>query len=257
MLRNLLVAGAVLSAGFLVGCGGGPKSGTDVGNGREIRLQIRAYEEATQRSTTLQDGARVDELWMVVGRIRMTPGADCDSDDDKVDIEGPVVVDLLGETAPSMPLLIGSESGSFCQLRVAFEKATAEELPAGAPAGLAEQSVVMRGVRADGTPFEVISDVNDEYSLEAKDGTFELPVGGNPLFLAYELGAWMTALDLDNLTGDPILVSKDENSGNLSDFEDAVKGSAKLLRDGDEDGELDADELDEDNELAESEEEGS
>jgi len=254
MLRTLLLACLPVGASLLLGCGG-PKSGTDVGNGRQISLQIRAYEELAQRSTTLQDGARIDELWMVVGRIRLRPGADCDSDDSEVDIRGPVVVDLLGGTTPAMPLLIDSESGSFCELRIAFEKAETGELPAGAPAGLADQSILMRGVRADGTAFEVVSDVNDEYKLGPKTESFQLPVGGNPLLLAYELGAWMEALDLDNLMGDPVLVTKDENSGNVSDFEDAVKKSVKLVRDGDDDGVLDAEELDEENELAESEEE--
>jgi hypothetical protein len=221
-------------------------AGTDVGNGRAtLELQVRAYEGAlVARSQNLSDGARIDELWMVMGRLRLRAGTDteCEDSDDAVDIEGPVVIDLLGESSPQSPLRIEGAAGTYCRLRLAFSPVPPDEVPAGAPADLADMSIVMRGVRADGTAFEVLSDVADEYRLDSKEGGFELPEGVTPMLLAYELGEWMTALDLDALSGDPIRVDKTDNPEALEAFEAAVKRSARLFRDGDEDGEVDADE---------------
>jgi hypothetical protein len=69
--------------------------------------------------------------------------------------------------------------------------------------------------------------------------------------LAYDIGPWMTALDLDTLPGGATIEIDDEqNQDRLSAFEAAVEDSARLLTDGNSNGELEPDEHEPGEELA-------
>lgn len=235
LLRALLAAGAALLA---LRCG--PKAGTDVGNGASVSLDLRAYQappSAKPQSLTLADGVRIDELWMVVDQIRLRPGSSCSGNDSDVDVEGPLVADLLEGGVLGGPAAFPVQAGPFCELRVGFHKLEGAP-PVGAPADLQGRSLLIRGARADGVPFLVQSELGDRFELKAKGGAFSLPEGRSPLFLAYELDAWMSALDLASIPGASVVVSKDENKDRLDAFELAVKQSARLFRDQDDDGAL-------------------
>lgn len=235
LLRALLAAGAALLA---LRCG--PKAGTDVGNGASVSLDLRAYQappSAKPQSLTLADGVRIDELWMVVDQIRLRPGSSCSGNDSDVDVEGPLVADLLEGGVLGGPAAFPVQAGPFCELRVGFHKLEGAP-PVGAPADLQGRSLLIRGARADGVPFLVQSELGDRFELKAKGGAFSLPEGRSPLFLAYELDAWMSALDLASIPGASVVVSKDENKDRLDAFELAVKQSARLFRDQNDDGAL-------------------
>lgn len=221
----------------------GAKGGTDVGNGATVELDLSGYEAPPQgaaQALTLSSGTRVDAVWMAVDRIRLRPGTDCSTADTDLDVEGPLVADLVGGGLLGGPVAFQVEAGPFCRLRVGFHDIDPASVPAGAPAAMGGLSILVQGARGDGTPFTVASEVNDEFELLARNGSFSLPAGASPLFLAYDLGPWMAALDLDSLAGSPIVVDKSQNADRLAAFEDAVKASARLFRDQNRDGTLSA-----------------
>lgn len=224
----------------------GPEAGTAVGNGRSVSFELQGYEPTSltdTQSITLPSGTRIDTLFMVVERLRLRPGTECEdgddeSDDDESDVDGPLVADLLeGGVLGGAPSFT-TEQGAFCRFRLTFHKLDISEAPAGTPPELSDLSIRMTGARSDDTSFTVESDFGDTFELDAKDGSFSLPPGDHPLLLGYELSSWITALDLDGLSADPIVISDDENKDRLDNFEDAVKASARLFRDDNGDGKL-------------------
>lgn len=217
-----------------------PQGGTDVGNGATVELDLSAYEQPPgpgSQSVDLSSGARVDAIWMAVDRVRLRPGAECLEDDTEVDLEGPLVADLAGAGLVGGPASFAVQAGPFCRLRVGFHKLEAA-VPAGAPAELAGLSILVLGTRSDGVAFQVRSEINEETELDATNGSFELPAGTSPLFLAHDVGPWIGALALDSLAGSPVVVDKESNADRLAAFEEAVKLSARLFRDQDADGDL-------------------
>ena len=249
--RGILAVTGVLAAAALVACG--PQGGTDVGNGRSVKLQLQGYEappRAGTQSITTASGVTIEGAWVAVDRIRFVPAANCDEPQTEIDVEGPFVADLAGPGVLGGPIDFAVASDTFCELRVGFHTLEAGTEPVGAPPALSGASIWVMGKRADGEAFTVTSRLSERLELEAKDaGGFSLAAGDNPLFVAYELASWVDALGLDTLAT-PIVVDDDQNADRLQPFEDAVKTSIRLLRDDDEDGVLDQTEAETGDELA-------
>lgn len=243
-----------LSALVVAACGTlGPQSGTDVGNGATVALNLQGWVDPNRpqkQSLTLSDGARVDELYLVVVDARLQPGASCASSDQEVDVKGPLVADLLGGGIVSGRVTFPVTPGPFCRFHLAFAKLEKDQVPPGTPPALVGSSILMRGARADGVPFEVLADFGDEIELEAKNGSFVLPKGTSALILGFEIGSWMDALDLGTLAGNPIVVSPDVNKDRLDALHEVVKTSERLFKDQDDDGKLSAAEEASDNQLS-------
>lgn len=96
------------------------------------------------------------------------------------------------------------------------------------------------------------AELSERLELRSAGDPFTLEEGDAALVLAFDLGAWVEALDLASLTAGTdgsIMVAKDTGDDAiekaLERFEEAVKESARLVRDGDGDAELDDDEEDE------------
>lgn len=231
----------------------GPSVGTDVGNGRSVvELQSVGFEAklVTTRSLTLGSGTRIDRALVAIERVRLSPGTNCEEGPtSEIDAEGPFVSDLVGVGFLATPPRFEVDAGSYCALELAFHKLDAVGTT-GAPAELVGLSMLVRGVRADGVAFEIRSERGEEFELGAKSGAFALGEGVQPLILAYELSSWIDAVELDTLTGDPIVVSPSENADRLDAFEKAVEESARLFEDRDRDGELGDDEASDDDALA-------
>lgn len=235
---NRELGAALALAVATLGC-----SGTDVGNGR-TRLNLLGYEQPT-RALTLASGVRIDSLHAVVRRVRLQPGTLCDNDDGEIDIERVLVSDLVGQGLlnPREQREWTLNSDTFCELRLDFHRLEAgEPVPAGTPPELVDRTIRMQGVRQDGVPFVVESEISEELELEARNGSFELPKLDSSIILAFELSSWVAALELDALGAGPILVNKDSNAEQLQQFEDAVKLSMRLFRDDNGDDDLSADE---------------
>jgi len=249
------IAFTALVALLLTACG--PEAGTAVGNGRTISFELQGYEDTSSTATqsiTLSSGTRLDTVYMVVERLRLVPGTDCgaeeDDNDDESDIDGPFVANLLeGGVLDGAPGFT-TESESFCRFRLKFKELDIAEAPAETPAELADQSIRITGTRSDGIAFTVESAVSDTFKLDATGGSFKLQPGEHPFIVGYELSAWVSALALDTLNSDPIVINSRQNSDRLDVFEDAVKASARLFRDQNGDGELSATEHDSGSALA-------
>lgn len=230
-----------------------PTTGTDVGNGIIISLNMTGYEAppaAGTKGLQLSTGVVVDDLWVATSRFRFRQGADCSVDETKVDVPGPLVADLAGQGFIGGARDINRSSGPYCRLRLEFEALKAKDLPSGAPVELTDASVLMRGKRADGTPFVVRSKINGEYRLDAKGQPFDLPEGQNSLVIGFEIGALTSSLGLDSLSGNPILVDDNNNKTALQQFEIALKSSSGLFRDGNDDGALEPNERADGQEIA-------
>ena len=246
--------GAALVTALVACTACGPQGGTDVGNGATVTLQLEAYEDTAltqSQSITTAAGERIDAIWVAVDRLRFVPATNCDEAETEIDIEGPLVADLVGSGVLGGPPMFAVVGESFCELRLGFRELEAEVAPPGSPPDLVGSSIRVVGERADGAAFEVSSKLNERIELEASDdGAFSLTVGDNPLFIAFEVGSWMNALALDGLGPGPLVIDESQNSDRLDAFENAVTESIRLLRDGDEDGELDPDEIEAGDELA-------
>ena len=223
----------------------GPQGGTDVGNGA-TEFDVEGYEQSetpqsTQQSLSLGSGVELAHVYMALERVRLQPGSDCENenDDEQVDDLGPFVADLVDGGVIGGRRVFDVTPGPFCELRIDYHKISPNEAPAGTPPELGDNSVVVLGTRADGVPFKVESDMTETLRIRATDGSFNLSDSTNRLLMAYELSAWIDALDLGALTptGGEIVI--DDTSGNvLSAFEDAVESSARLFRDENGDGQL-------------------
>jgi hypothetical protein len=250
--RGGVALGLATAIALLGGCG--PQGGTDVGNGRTVKLQLQAYEDpafTSAQSITTASGVRIDAAWIAVDRLRFVPATDCEEATTEIDVEGPFVADLVGIGVLGGGPRFDVVSDTFCELRVGFHKLEPGTEPMGSPPALSDHSIVVEGVRTDGADFTVISDLNERIELESADEAgFTLPPGESPLFLAYEIASWVDALGLDALGAGPIIVDESTNADRLEPFEDAVKESARLFRDADEDGALEADEVAAGSELA-------
>jgi len=235
-----------------VGCG--PQGGTDVGNGRTVKLQLNAYEDPAlteAQSITTSGGVRIDAAWVAVDRVRFVPSSNCEEAETEIDIEGPLVADLVGVGVLGGPPQFPVTSDAFCSLRLGFHELESGMEPMGSPPELVGRSIRVEGERADGATFVVTSKLSDRVELEARDGVpFTLPAGDNALFVAFEIGSWVNALALDGLGPGPLVIDDTQNTDRLSAFEDAVEASIRLLRDDDEDGQLDPEEVGDGEELA-------
>lgn len=216
-------------------------TGTDVGNGVVISLNMTAYEAAPAagaKSIQLSTGVTVDELWVVTSKLRFRQGTDCSADEAAIDDPGPRVADLAGPGFVGGAIDVKRETGPYCRLRLEFDPIKADSLPAGAPAELADASVLMRGHRSDGTPFLVRSKMSGEFRLDPKGASFDIVEGQSALVIGFEIGKVTSALGLDSLGGNPIQIDDQNNQDALKAFEDALKASGGLFRDGNDDGTL-------------------
>ena len=219
-------------------------------------LLVGAYGDDGQlagQSLTLTDGTRIDRLLLAIDEARLRPGLDCEEEDLEIDINQPLVADLVAGGFFEGPRVFPVMPGAFCEARIRFHAVDVANAAASTPAEMDGFSLLMDGTRADGTPFLVRTDVSEHADLEPIGGavSFDLPGMDNPLFIAFDVESWFSVLDLDGLTGATIEVSETQNADRLDPFEDAVKDSAKLFRDENGDGQLSASELAPGKELAE------
>jgi hypothetical protein len=251
-MRALTSTSFLLAAGIVLGgC-----SGIDVGNGR-TKLVLSAYEDTTlaqpQTIDPLADGTVIAELLMGIEDVRLREGNDCQSEDTETpDRPDSLVADVANEIflgGEAKQVFLDKPQGDYCGVRFDIDRIQPADNPE-APAAMAGLSIRIAGTIPDGRTFVVASDLGERIEVSAPFGApFHVPEGGDRLFVAFQIGAWMTALDLPSLMGDPILVDEDNNQDNLAAFEDAVEDSADLFRDQDGDDHLDGNEHDDNDKL--------
>ncbi len=251
--RRLGVVAVAVGALACFGCTS-PQGGTDVGNGRTIKLDLQAYKAGpavTTKSMELSGGVIINLAYMALDRVRLVPGASCEDehDDSKFDIEGSLVADLLDGMVTG-DATFGTEFTEFCELKLGMHPVDLEDSPADTPPAMDGLSLWVEGLRGDDVTFTVKSDLDERFELKAKNGSFSLPANMTRLIVGFRMDDWIGALDLDSLGDQHIVVDEQTNQDALKDFEDAVKESARLFRDQNDNDYLDDDEHDEDDVLA-------
>lgn len=236
----------MVSVLVLASCG--PRGGTDVGNGATVTFDLRGFEEkpkdpedAQQNSLVLTSGTRVDELWVVVDRFKLSAKGKCAKDDvpenDEFDAKGPFVAEILSTgVLGSLPMASVPE-GEYCRFEMRLHELSEAEAPASAPSDLVGFAVLMRGQRADGTPFTVRTKQPVQFRLDATESTFSVS-DGRPFLLGFELSRLVQSLDLATVEGDEILVDPMNDPERLKDFDEALRHAPRLFEDLDGDGDL-------------------
>ncbi len=223
-------------------------TGTDVGNPQtgtaNVELNFTGYDTTQQRNAlTLSNGYEIESAWVGLQGFGAKQASNCDANTE-VDSDETVVLDLIGHTSDYAAPRFQKTAGDFCRFDLTFHKLGASELPAAAPADLADHSVVVRGRRDDGVEFVVHSDLADSVPLHSPSTTFHLDAGDDYLLVGFALDEWFDAGQIAAITGeDPIVIDADHHPDLLTNFETAIKTSATLFKDLDGDGNLDANEF--------------
>lgn len=224
-------------------------TGTDVGN-PVVDMDFALYDSSESTSTAkarfsvAAAGLVVDTAWVTVERIRLRPADDCDGGAQDEFI-GPFVVDMLAPGAPPALSDLEVSSTSFC--RVEFRWDASDVADAAAPAELVNASILLEGRRGDGTRFVLRSERGDEMRLDARNGSFTIDDLTNALFVTFDVQDLFDGVDIDSAdVGDDntIRIEDGNNEDLLRVFDDNLADVAKLFDDKDGDGELDPEERD-------------
>ncbi len=231
-LRWALALVALATCGLVVGC-----TGTDVGNPmRETRtLELAGFLEADpEAEPTAVPGATLDEFWLIIDEVRLYELARCD-DDAQVDISAPWVVELVsGAELPAAPTFTRPNT-DYCKMKVKFGAMPANALPAGAPAELADVSVLVRGTRADGVAFTISGRIDEQLVVRADQTSFALT--GGALFLTSALDGLFGGLDLTALGDEaPLEIDRASHPSFFNQFKLSLRQSFRLFEDKDRDG---------------------
>lgn len=245
---------ALLLCALTASCG--PRTGTDVGNGATVSVNLRGYDKtktSAPLSITLADGAIIEEFWVVASRLGVRPSVDngCkNSATDEEKVEGPLVANLAADGFLGDAPVFDTAPGGYCRFRLDIGD-TKSVLPGGAPDSLKGASIYVRGIRADGVPFEITSRLKTDVRLDASKGQpFSLPEGESGLFVAFPLDEILIESGIALAAGSPVVVDDKSEPQVLKDFEQSFRRAAGLFRDENADGELDLDEAVEDKKLA-------
>ncbi len=240
MKRLALLVSAVVVA---TGCIG---AGTETGNPpryADVELALAAPDVAPARNGLTADpltGARITEAWISVERVKFVEAERCDTAGETENhFERPIVADLAA--APVARVIEGLPVTAYCQVLVRLGRADAAD---GVPAELVGHSVLLRGTRADGTPFQLRSRRQPDADVRNDAAPFPLEEGLNALLLALDAKAWLAAVDLDAavVEGGAITIEDDRNEDLLDAFEGSMARQLSLHEDADGDHDLDDDE---------------
>lgn len=218
-------------------------AGTEVGNPyqpTEVQASIEFAPHVPQGvngALTLDSGVIINEVWMVFDRFSLN--SDCTIENETE--ASPVVVELIGGAELPAPVEIVAPPGNFCRLEMEMTTLPITELPIGAPAELAELSVLVRGRNAEGDLFEITLDDMDKIELRASQTNgFALGKGRQQLLIAVLVNDWFAHLDFETTEVNPetnvIEIDGHEDSEVLQEFSQELKLSFQLVPDENGDG---------------------
>lgn len=242
-MRLALQGAAATAVVCLCACAGG----TETGNPAvpvSIALGIRSSDPSVVAIHGDSSSSAIEEAWVAFGDPLFLGKGECGMIDD-IPMRGPtrIAADLA---APDATIELEVEPGTSCGMWVPINGRTPEaDLPKGAPPELAMASIVLRGARADGTPFILEHDEQDELEVVATRGTFDVSELGPTLFLAFDVADLMRNVDLDAMDVKPdadglIRINGTDNHMALHEaFDLQLECSLELYRDEDGNGELD------------------
>jgi hypothetical protein len=233
----------------LAACGG-DKVGTSVGNPPNATLELIAYDGSAGAKRTAAAGVTLEKAFIVVDRVRLRDAATCEGDE-RVQIEGPLIADLLGGGVLPAPAPLPLAGRRFCRYEMRWKQLNpSDPLPAGADPALAGLSMLVEGRTAAGKRFRIDGEFLEEFRLDGRGGGFELPAATESLFVTFDYAAWIDAAAIDAVAEDPVVISRALNKELYMAFREAVRRSARLFRDADGDGALGAGERKDEQALA-------
>jgi len=228
MIRRAWRAICFLALGLgcpLEGC-----SGTETGNPKPIAIELRftAYsDDFSQVSVGLQGGAlRVDHAFVMLDSVQLLP---CSGSGKPLELS---VGALELTERPSRVLVAESQDVDFCAARVLLTRGPADIAPE-----LAGRSAVVEGVRADGVPFQIASEL--ELTVELTSGPPASPFQSR-LLLGFNLAKWLSGVDVETAAADNGMVTIDSTHGvdALAVFDAQLKSTVALFDDADGNGQL-------------------
>lgn len=227
----------LLSLAAAPGCVG--QAGTETGNPplAAVQLSLSANDVPVAQALTADPatGVRVDEVWLVVDRVKFVQADVCDTPvENEADLRGPLALELAAE-----PVLFDLQlpEGDYCRVRVRLERAEGGQ----GPADLLDHSVLVRGVRGDGAPFTIRTRIAPDVDVRSRTAPFPLGDALAAVVLAFDAKRWVAAVDLDAAVpaAGGILIDRDSNRELLDAFELAMGRGLSLHEDLDQDGTLD------------------
>jgi len=242
----------ILAIAFVTSC-----AGTDVGNG-VVDIDFAIYNSGTssaesQRvSQAAPVGIEITNAWVAVERIRFRDAANC-SGSSEAEFAGPFAVDMLSVGIPNSLDRLQVPFIDYCRFEFRWDVVSDAEL-ANIPAELVGASILIEGTRDDGKQFVVRSKRSDELRLNARDDVFSVAETTSALFVAFDVQTLFDGVDLDNATvgsNGRIRIENGNNDDLLSVFDDNLAIAVKLFDDNDGDKQLDPDERDDTDVLAE------
>ena len=240
----------ILSFVLLCAC-----TGTDVGNGVvDVDFAIYDSESTSQGlfSQAAPAGIRVTNAWVTVQQIRLRDASDC-SGDEEFRLDGPFAVDMLDSGTPEALQDINVTLSDYCRFEFRWDFLD-EKLSTNHPDELLGTSVLIQGFRSDKTPFIVRSQRADELRLDARETSFSIDETTSALFVSFDIQALFDNVNLDVAqigTSGVIRIEEGDNENLLDIFDDNLVNAAKLFDDNDGDKELDPEERDNTDVLAE------
>ena len=241
-----------LLASLLVGC-----TGTDVGN-PVVDIDFALHSDESSTSITYTHSAisagpiAVTDGWVSVAEIRLRSGAEC-ADELELEIPSGVPVDLFASGSAEGLSDFMLQENDYCRLSVTWDGFTGQ-LPAQAPAELAGSAIVLQGTRTDGTKFLLWSDQDEKLLFDARNGTFPIASSTQGFIVGLNATKLFDGIDLDTAivsSNGIIRISPTDNEKILDTFQRNLSNASKLFEDRDDDGDLNPDEHEEDDIIAE------
>ncbi|MCB9677999.1 MAG: hypothetical protein H6737_23065 [Alphaproteobacteria bacterium] len=225
---------------LLLACTPDPPQGvTETGNPElDAQLRVTAYSTApAQVGVDAPSGTlSVGEAWLAIDRVRFVRGAVCDAPGEiEIDADGPFVRDAA-EPVPE-PIAARLPSDDYCRIRLRLEPAPT----AGpAPAELVGHTVLVSGVRADGTPWTARTTEDFDIDIRAA-APIALDAASEDLLVALDVATWLDGIDLDSavVTNGAIFIETGSNEPLLAAIETRLEAAFELYDDADGDGEID------------------
>ena len=236
-MKRWLLGGAFML--MLAAC-----AGTETGNpavSKSLGLNVHSSKPDVVAISSATKATVIDEAWVAFGRFAFLRDGECGQIANFTHM-GPAVI--VGDLAASrLHVEVAVEPRAYCGVVAPLENANAK-LPAGAPAGLHDHSIVVLGHRADGVAFTLAYPQLDELELTPPSApSFEVKADGPPLLLVFDVASWMAGLDLDQASPGPdgsIHVDESANLPLLLTFESNIDCSLELYSDLDRSGNISA-----------------
>ena len=222
----------------------GCSSGTETGNPSfEAELSYAAYSSAPLVVGVRESGTTVTvaSAWLDLDRVSLFRAGTCGQ------------AEPSGESVPALGVgdhasgkhnatLFASAAGAYCGLELPFVLVPPGSTVGDQPRSLEQHSIMLSGMLGDGTPFTLLSTATPRLHLLADSGDFEISKEQSQALIAFDVAAWLADLDWASATrqAGAILVSAEENSNLLAQFESNLSAGVALYRDRDGDGKLDA-----------------